>query len=182
MSVDSGSSTSLTMLVEPVRRTVRADLSAAETADAVAGHLARYLAARPVLPEVYRRADPDEYTQHIMHVEPDGGFSIVALVWLPGQHTPVHDHVSWCVTGVYEGQEREERFALDGAGDSARLRPVEDVVNPAGQVCGFAPPGDIHRVRNCCDALTISFHIYGADIHALGSSIRRRYDLPVATD
>lgn len=180
MSVYSDSSTSLTMLIEPVREAVRAELPASETASTVAGQLSRYLSARPTLPEVYRRADPDAYTQHIMHVEPDGTFSIVALVWLPGQCTPVHDHVSWCVTGVYEGREREERFVLDGTGETARLLPTEDVVNPAGRVCGFAPPGDIHRVRNCCDALTISFHIYGADIHALGSSIRRRYDLPVA--
>ena len=181
MSVGSDARTSLTTLIEPVRGTVRSGAPASEAAEAVARHLSSYLDGGPRLPELYRRADPGEYTQHVMHVEPDGSFSIVALVWLPGQCTPIHDHVSWCVTGVYEGQEREERFELDDASESAQLRPVADVVNPAGSVCGFAPPGDIHRVRNCCDALTISFHIYGADIHALGSSIRRRYDLPVAT-
>ena len=44
---------------------------------------------------------------------------------------------------------------------------------------GFAPPGDIHRVRNCGDGVAISLHVYGADITRLGSSVRRIYDLPV---
>jgi predicted metal-dependent enzyme (double-stranded beta helix superfamily) len=46
-------------------------------------------------------------------------------------------------------------------------------------VSGFAPPGDIHRVRNIGDDTAISLHVYGADITRLGSSIRRTYDLPV---
>ena len=52
-------------------------------------------------------------------------------------------------------------------------------VNPAGAVSGFAPPGDIHRVRNTGDTVAISMHVYGADISRLGSSIRREYALPV---
>ena len=51
--------------------------------------------------------------------------------------------------------------------------------NPAGTVSGFAPPGDIHRVRNHGDGVAISLHVYGADITRLGSSVRRVYDLPV---
>jgi predicted metal-dependent enzyme (double-stranded beta helix superfamily) len=99
------------------------------------------------------------------------------MVWLPGQVTPVHDHVSWCVTGVLQGAEHEEVFALRPGGraleETARRR------NPAGTVSGFAPPGDIHRVRNGGDGIAVSMHVYGADISRLGSSIRREYDLPV---
>ena len=43
---------------------------------------------------------------------------------------------------------------------------------------GFAPPGDIHRVRNTGDGVAISMHVYGADISRLGNSIRREYTLP----
>jgi 3-mercaptopropionate dioxygenase len=46
-------------------------------------------------------------------------------------------------------------------------------------VSGFAPPGDIHRVRNIGDDVAISMHVYGADISRLGSSVRRVYDLPL---
>lgn len=125
--------------------------------------------------------DPDRYRQHLLHAEPDGSFSVVALVWLPGQCTSIHDHVSWCVTGVHRGEERERRYRLlpaAEAGGSARLVATEDVVNPTGAVCGFAPPGDIHKVWNGGQDKAISLHVYGADISRLGSSVRRVYELP----
>ena len=126
--------------------------------------------------------DPERYRQHLLHAEPGGGFSVVALVWLPGQCTPVHDHVSWCVTGVHRGEEHERRYRLlpaePATGAGARLVATEDVVNPRGAVCGFAPPGDIHRVWNGGSRKAISIHVYGADISRLGSSVRRVYELP----
>ena len=48
--------------------------------------------------------------------------------------------------------------------------------NQVGEVSGFAPPGDIHRVRNTSDTTAISIHIYGTDITRIGSSARRYYD------
>ncbi|HUY50531.1 MAG TPA: hypothetical protein VMV92_33290 [Streptosporangiaceae bacterium] len=44
---------------------------------------------------------------------------------------------------------------------------------------GFAPPWDIHRVRDRGAGVVLSLHVYGADISRLGSSVRRIYDLPV---
>jgi 3-mercaptopropionate dioxygenase len=52
-------------------------------------------------------------------------------------------------------------------------------VNQTGAVSGFAPPGDIHRVRNGGDRTAISIHICGTDVCRIGSSVRRYYDLPV---
>jgi 3-mercaptopropionate dioxygenase len=52
-------------------------------------------------------------------------------------------------------------------------------VSLAGDVCGLAPPGDIHRVRNCGDDIALSVHIYGTDITRLGTSVRRTYDIPI---
>ena len=80
------------------------------------------------------------------------------------------------MTGVYEGTEREQRFEVR---DGSFLVPTREVTNKRGAVCGFAPPGDIHLVRNACDTTAISVHVYGADIGKLGSSVRRTYDLPV---
>ena len=89
----------------------------------------------------------------------------------------MHDHVTWCVFGVLQGAEHEELFALAHGG--RRLVPAGSAVNTIGQVSGFAPPGDIHRVRNTGAGVTISLHVYGADISRLGSSVRREYQLPV---
>ncbi len=165
-------------LVADVREVVQRGMPPELTARLVAERLAPALGAPGLLTPEQRAGDPDHYRQHVLHAEADGSFSIVALVWLPGQQTPIHDHVSWCVTGVHEGQEHERRYRLVPDGPTARLVPTEDVVNPAGAIAAFAPPGDIHRVRNACSAKAISLHIYGADISRLGTSIRRVYQPP----
>ena len=108
-------------------------------------------------------------SSHLLHVEPDGTFSVLALVWRPGQATRIHDHISWCVFGVIQGVEHEELFH-DG------LRRLGTSDNHPGDVSGFAPPGDIHRVRNIGDITAISLHIYGADLSRVTSSVRRYYD------
>jgi 3-mercaptopropionate dioxygenase len=148
-----------------------------QTADLVAAQLGRHLPGPEILTPRERAGDPDAYQCHVLHVEPDGSFSVTAMVWRPGQITPIHDHVTWCVFGVVQGAEYEELYALDA--DERHLIEVGRSRNDVGEVSGFAPPGDIHRVRNHGDDVAISIHVYGADITRLGSSIRRVYDLPV---
>jgi predicted metal-dependent enzyme (double-stranded beta helix superfamily) len=94
----------------------------------------------------------------------------------PGQATPIHDHVTWCVFGVIQGTEHEERYVLR---DDGWLEQDGASVNVTGDVAGLAPPGDIHRVHNAGAETAISLHVYGTDISRLGSSVRRVYDLPV---
>jgi predicted metal-dependent enzyme (double-stranded beta helix superfamily) len=62
----------------------------------------------------------------------------------------------------------------------ADLHPIDSSDNYAGDVSGFAPPGDIHRVHNTGEEVAISVHIYGTDVTRIGSSAGRIYDLPVA--
>jgi predicted metal-dependent enzyme (double-stranded beta helix superfamily) len=164
--------------VQAVRTEVRRGLDWQQTADRAAGMLRDNLPEpAALLPASLRRGDPACYQSHLLYAEPDGSFSIAAMVWLPGQQTVIHDHVAWCVTGVLQGREHEELFALTD--DGRALRVIAANVNPAGAVCGFAPPGDIHRVRNTGEGVAISMHVYGADISRLGNSIRREYTLPV---
>jgi 3-mercaptopropionate dioxygenase len=150
----------------------------AQTAALVASRLRQHLPGTEILTPAERQGDPDDYRCHVLHTEPDGSFSVTAMVWRPGQVTPIHDHVTWCVFGVLQGTEYEELYAV-GA-DGSYLREVGRNENPAGEVSGFAPPGDIHRVRNIGTGVAVSLHVYGADITRLGSSVRRVYELPVA--
>jgi 3-mercaptopropionate dioxygenase len=165
-------------LVRAVRADVRLGLDWQETA----GRVVRTLRGRlpdpaALLPPDLRHGDPACYQSHLLYAEPDGSFSVAAMVWLPGQETAIHDHVAWCVTAVLQGRENEEIFALASGGRALELAARH--VNPAGSVSGFAPPGDIHRVRNTGDGVAISMHVYGADISRLGNSIRREYTLPL---
>ena len=150
-----------------------------QTAALVAAELRQHLPGPEILTEQERLGDPDGYVCHLLHTEPDGAFSVTALVWRPGQMTPIHDHVAWCVFGVLQGTEYEELYVLSQ--DGTCLSEVGRNESQVGEVSGFAPPGDIHRVRNRGSGIAISLHVYGADITRLGSSVRRSYDLPVLT-
>ena len=144
---------------------------------AIAARLRELLALDGWLAPSDRRPGTDTYRQHLLHVSPCRRLSVVALVWLPGQRTAIHDHVSWCIVGVYRGVEREERYELVEDGGMPHLRPAGAVFAPRGHVETLIPPdGDIHAVTAAGRETAISIHVYGADIEALGSSIHRRYD------
>ncbi|QKG21556.1 cysteine dioxygenase family protein [Actinomadura verrucosospora] len=174
-----GPSTALTELVDGVTAVVARRRPVGETSALVAEQLRAHLPKPDLLTPEQRTGDPLRYVQHVLHVADDGSFSVVALVWLPGQQTPIHDHVSWCVVGVVEGYESESIYTLCADCAEPHLYVTDGAQNPKGSVCGFAPPGDIHHVRNAGDDTAISIHVYGADISKLGSSIKRRYDNPV---
>ncbi|WP_406079080.1 hypothetical protein [Micromonospora sp. NBC_00858] len=171
----SGTSTAtprLARYIEEARKIVDAGMPPGLTARLVGEQLAAHLGAADLLTAQQSEGHPDRYRQHLLHTE--RGLSVVALVWLPGQSTEIHDHLAWCVTGVHQGEEQEQRFSV-APGDTSALVATEKVVNRQGDVCGFAPPGDIHRVWNGGNGKAVSLHIYGVDISARGSSIRRVY-------
>ena len=161
--------TGLSELIDNVRTAVAAHGGWADTAQLVTERLRQHLPSADVLTAEQRLGSPDGYRSHTLHVEPDGSFSIVALVWRPGQVTRIHDHLTWCVFGVIQGVEHEELFDAD-------LNLVGRSENQVGDVNGFAPPGDIHRVHNTAGGTAISIHIYGTDVTRTGSSVRRYYD------
>jgi 3-mercaptopropionate dioxygenase len=159
----------LSPLVAGIRADVERHADWAQTAELVAGRLRVQLPGPDVLTDEQRLGSPDDYRAHTLHAEPDGTFSIVALVWRPGQRTRIHDHVTWCAFAVIQGVEHEELFDAD-------LNLVGTSANHVGDASGFAPPGDIHRVHNTGDETAISIHVYGTDITRIGSSARRYYD------
>src|SRR6478609_2366894 len=83
----------MTALVGEIRAVVDRGLPPELTAYLVGERLAPHLGDDDLLTGAQREGDPDRYRQHVLHAESDGSFSVVALVWLPGQQTPIHDHV-----------------------------------------------------------------------------------------
>jgi predicted metal-dependent enzyme (double-stranded beta helix superfamily) len=159
----------LSPLVAGIRAAVERHAGWAQTTQLVADQVRRHLPTPDVLTAEQRLGSPDDYRAHNLHIEPDGAFSVVALIWRPGQATRIHDHVTWCVFGVIQGVEHEELFDAD-------LNLVGQSANRVGDVSGFAPPGDIHRVHNTSETTAISIHVYGTDVTRIGSSARRYYD------
>ncbi len=145
-------------------------------ADLAMRRLPPLLADRSWLPEGARAGTPDRYTQHVLAVSPDRSFSVVALVWHPGQATPIHDHICWCVVGVYEGEESQIRYRLMRSGEDRYLVEAGHERAARGDCSALVPPEEnIHRVSNAGAGPAISIHVYGADIEALGSSINQRF-------
>ena len=166
-------------LIVAVDRVV--DQSADQTpAEGIAVVLGNWIGRSPVLPTAATLPDAERYGQTILHCDPRRGYSIAAFVWLPGQGTPIHDHRSWCVTGLVTGSETEERFELLGPPEGQTLMTGEVTEHAAGAVCVLEPPHDLHRVQNRSDKLSVSVHIYGIDLVAEPTSIAHTYDGPQA--
>ena len=96
------------LLTAAIRRAVRSGGSWQETTDRVVKAFGGRVPRPGLLPARELAGDPSGYQTHLVHAEPDGSFSIVVMVWLPGQQTPIHDHLTWCCTAVLQGTEYEE--------------------------------------------------------------------------
>jgi predicted metal-dependent enzyme (double-stranded beta helix superfamily) len=105
-----------------------------------------------------------------LRLRPSAAFSIVGLVWRPGQRTRIHDHSTWCVSGVIQGVEHEKLFG-------AELNLTGRSDNHIGDVNGFAPPGtstaSMTPRRGDRD---LDPRSDGTDVTRTGSSARRYYD------
>jgi predicted metal-dependent enzyme (double-stranded beta helix superfamily) len=136
--------------------------------------LARLIAQDGWLPAALLEPDPDAYRIHRLHVDPAGRFSVSAMVWGPGQGTPIHDHTVWGMVGVLRGRERCEEFGhLLEPGGPLVAGEVHELA--AGDIDLVSPSiGDIHRVSNALpNATSVSIHVYGGDI---GVIPRSRFD------
>ena len=52
-----------------------------------------------------------------------GAYGVLAQIFSPGVAMPVHDHKAWGLVGVFEGEEREERYRrLDDGRTDKRAR------------------------------------------------------------
>jgi len=155
-------------LIAAIRPVIAMRADWARTAQLVAGQLRAHLPGPAILTPGQRRGQSGRPAGHVLHAETDGTFSILGLVWRPGQSTRIHDHVTWCVVGVLQGVEHEDLY-------DDQLNPIGARDSHPGEVSGFAPPGDIHRILNTGSRTAISLHIYGTDITRIGSSARRYY-------
>ncbi len=142
--------------------------------------LAELVAEDDWLPDAWAEPDPARYQQYLLHCDSTERFSVVSFVWGPGQATPVHDHQVWGLIGVLRGAEMAERYERAETGALVRTG-VPDVLQ-AGEVDAVSPTiGDIHRVSNAYrDRVSISIHVYGANIGAVQRHSFDPYGAPKA--
>ena len=124
------------------------------------------------LDAMWRESDPDKrlpgrYRRHQVVTDERFGFTVVVLLWEPGACTPVHDHDTWCVFGLLEGELEITNY---GVADDDRKGPLH--VREVGRehmrsgIIGDnrEPDTEVHRVRNVGSQRATSLHVYGRDL------------------
>lgn len=129
-----------------------------------------------LLVDGHRRSNPDSYTRNLVHTDPNGLFSILAIVWGPGQGSPVHGHHTWCAVGVYAGELTEKHYRLS-PGDPHPVE-VKSIRRAAGDSCFDSGSEGIHRIVNQSDQIAISIHIYGVGADKIITGVNRIYPMP----
>lgn len=113
------------------------------------------------------------YTRHILHADPAGMFTVVALRWDANQASPVHAHYTWCAYRVLRGELTESHFEWDRSVEQAYL--FNRVARSAGQsVCGHGGMDFIHRLGNEHEQTAVSIHVYGIDSARISSHVNRK--------
>ena len=141
------------------------------------GHALRVAAATPgFLPAEFRAPRPDCYARHTIASDPAGRFTLLAIVWAPGQFSPPHAHDTWCAYAVADNALSETLYRYDPARKIAV--PVGTATRAAGYAC-FAPAGleQIHRLGNAGDVPAISIHVYGVEGSRVGTHVNRLMDV-----
>jgi len=193
MSVTSGAETAGSVLDDFIAGCRAAAGRCPDPADCVqdvAPLMARLIGgAHSFLKPSHYRADPAHYARNAIYLAPDRSLSLYALVWLPGQWTPVHDHGSWGVVGVVEGVLEERAYmSVDGEirrNEGIRLKRGGLVLLPPGAVTSFVPnPDHIHRTGVPAErARVVSLHLYGRMMNSFHEydverGTRRLVDVP----
>lgn len=128
-------------------------------------------ALRPVVRQpdlvapVHQASDPERYRRHVLFADPRGRFTLLALVWLPGQGTAVHGHSAWGAVGVVEGTPNVAVYRCTEEGGRRVATLVRDVRCAPGEVSCVAPGyGDVHRIYNAGPGRVLTLHAYGRDL------------------
>ena len=129
--------------------------------------------------------NPERYARRLVHRDPEGRYTVIAMVWNVGQGTPLHDHAGiWCVECVYKGHIQVTSFSCQG-GDPERdlVKFKEEAVIQAGigQAGALIPPFEYHVLENADSQPTVTLHVYGGEMdhchifEPVGDAWVRRY-------
>ena len=111
----------------------------------------------------------------LLYRSADGDLAFSSLVVPPGSETPVHDHLTWGLVGIYRGTQEETVYRAAGPrGDGSAPLVLSEVLHLApGDHYRLTPDNDIHKVRTTSPETSVSLHLLGNDN---GCTWRHQYD------
>jgi 3-mercaptopropionate dioxygenase len=120
------------------------------------------------LPAPMLEPAPDRYARRLMHRDPDGRYTVIAMVWGQGQGTPLHDHAGiWCVECVYRGRINVTSYSVRGGSAETGIVQFEketEITAGPGEAGALIPPFEYHVIANADPTPSVTIHVYGGDM------------------
>lgn len=119
------------------------------------------------LPEEYMKPAEGSYARRLLHRDPRGRYTVLAMVWDKGQGTALHDHAGkWCVECVYRGKIKVTSYDLIGQEDDpvVQFKQEATVLAGVGEAGALIPPFEYHTIENALDTPAITIHVYGEEL------------------
>jgi predicted metal-dependent enzyme (double-stranded beta helix superfamily) len=122
-----------------------------------------FLAPRFLVP------DPERYARRLVHRDPQGRYTVIAMVWGVGQGTPLHDHAGiWCVECVYSGDIRVTSYQCHGGDperDLVQFQKQATTEAHIGDAGALIPPFEYHVLENSGREPAVTLHVYGGEMN-----------------
>lgn len=115
----------------------------------------------------------ESYVRHLLHEDAEDGWAVAALVWRPGQMSPIHAHHVWCAVGVHRGILTETFYGLPEEDGAAPPLTGIALRRPGDITYGPARPDAIHRLANLGAETAISIHAYGLPYGRFSTDLNR---------
>jgi predicted metal-dependent enzyme (double-stranded beta helix superfamily) len=138
--------------------------------------LARVVREPDLLAPHQRLPQPGCYARHVLHSDAGGRFTILAIVWGPGQFSPAHAHHTWCGYAVYDKPLEEQLFRFNPEQSKAELVRTEPRL-PGYNCFAVAGLDQIHRLGNSGREPAISIHAYGVERECIATHVNRVVDV-----
>ena len=175
----------LEMFIQDCREKISDGRCPADCVESIAPSMYQLLNSdKSFLQPKHFRSDPEHYARNAIFFDENDVMSLFALVWLPGQWTPIHDHGTWGVVGVLEGTLEERNFIRINTNTEEATNNIELVrggviLLASGAVTSFVPnPDHIHITGNADrNQRVVSLHLYGramAGFHIYDKEARTR--------
>jgi predicted metal-dependent enzyme (double-stranded beta helix superfamily) len=138
-------------------------------ADLPDSRVAEVLTAYAAIPDLLDGLDctpsPERYVRVLLNEART--HCVMAVVWSPGQMSPVHAHRTWCALAVHRGALTEIHFEHTDDG----LRATGAHLLRSGAFSHEPGRKGIHRVANLGVEVAISLHVYGTSYDRLGLTV-----------
>jgi predicted metal-dependent enzyme (double-stranded beta helix superfamily) len=143
----------------------------------IAEHLPSLLSCPDLLTPKQQSLNGEGYEKHEVFLCPYDDFSVLAVIWPAGIHSPIHNHQTWCTFGVLAGEIQETIYeVIEDSPDCRDAGAVSSTHHIAGSVAHMSVnASNIHCMHNPGTNPAISIHIYGGNSTKLGANVDKIY-------